>query len=395
MEFIIIVMKELQSSSSRKFFSMDNDILPLFIKKYSHLNLNDSCRKEIENLLLNHPNFQQHSTKPDSFSLKKSQHACSKSDRKALRKRKATSLWCHQCKQKHNDILYCSKFYSGSCTKKYCKGCIERHYGQNFSGISKDNWICLFCRNLCVCAFCRRKRGEEIPKKGVKRKNNSEIIYTPPKKKKSMDKILETKILETKLYSTTPPYFFENPKGPNSFIGNCFEFDNSKNGVLHPFGISLKHLLDQNLINFGDKLMIQNTCFTGEVLITGDIKLEWNSYIVPSIVSFVESCGICYSDDWLDKVFCNGVKFRNYLELYYHQLNQTNYFLNAYSLFGNDINFDPINGDGLSEFTVDAINQMNNNHAVFSGSYDQKISLTDYYFPFSGYNQIIFYENKL
>jgi len=123
---------------------------------------------------------------------------------KRNRKSKPLSQWCHQCKQKHSDILYCSKYYSGSCTKKYCKGCIERHYNESYNCIDKDKWICLFCRNLCVCAFCRRKRGEDVPKKVFKRKKSSsnyikESPSSPPLKKKGR-KINTVKILPLLLY---------------------------------------------------------------------------------------------------------------------------------------------------------------------------------------------------
>jgi hypothetical protein len=80
---------------------------------------------------------------------------------------KSVSLWCHQCKKKHVDIIYCSKYNLGSCSKKYCKLCIERHYNETFDTIDKERWICLFCRNICACALCRRNRGENVPKKSV------------------------------------------------------------------------------------------------------------------------------------------------------------------------------------------------------------------------------------
>jgi hypothetical protein len=84
-----------------------------------------------------------------------------------------SSLWCHQCKQKHADVVYCSRFLKGTCSKKYCKGCLARHYNEELNEEDKQTWICIYCRNSCTCASCRRKRGEEAAsnsRSGVGRK---------------------------------------------------------------------------------------------------------------------------------------------------------------------------------------------------------------------------------
>lgn len=91
-------------------------------------------------------------------------------------------LWCHQCKQKHDDVVYCSRYFKGSCSKKYCVGCIQRHYGEDITDDNKESWVCLYCRNMCSCAFCRRRRGDEtvpsefgvstVPRKAQKRKHH-------------------------------------------------------------------------------------------------------------------------------------------------------------------------------------------------------------------------------
>jgi len=85
-----------------------------------------------------------------------------------------SGLWCHQCKKKNRNIVYCSKYCLGFCSKKYCKRCIEKHYNENFDSIDKKNWICMFCRGLCLCASCRRKRGEIVPKRIMKNKRKAE-----------------------------------------------------------------------------------------------------------------------------------------------------------------------------------------------------------------------------
>jgi len=83
-------------------------------------------------------------------------------------------LWCHQCKKKNRNIIYCSKYNLGFCSKKYCKRCLEKHYNEVFDNIDKKNWICMFCRSVCLCASCRRKRGEVVPKRVMKNKRKAE-----------------------------------------------------------------------------------------------------------------------------------------------------------------------------------------------------------------------------
>jgi len=83
-------------------------------------------------------------------------------------------LWCHQCKKKNRNVVYCSKYLVGFCSKKYCKRCVEKHYNEDFESIDQKTWICMFCRGVCLCACCRRKRGEEVPKRIMKKKEKIE-----------------------------------------------------------------------------------------------------------------------------------------------------------------------------------------------------------------------------
>jgi len=118
---------------------------------------------------------------------------------KKRKHKKHNFLWCHQCKQKHDTVYYCSKYESGSCSKKYCKGCIERHYNESVVDIDPKKWICMYCRNICICAFCRRKRGEESPKKQYpitkKRRSSPMDEDNIPKKKLCITKLIALKWL--------------------------------------------------------------------------------------------------------------------------------------------------------------------------------------------------------
>jgi len=77
-------------------------------------------------------------------------------DEKKVKKQQKLFQWCHQCKQKHDHVLHCSR----DCNKKYCAKCLHRHYDEKESDIDRDNWICVYCRQICCCAFCRKKKAK-------------------------------------------------------------------------------------------------------------------------------------------------------------------------------------------------------------------------------------------
>eukprot|EP01127_Copromyxa_protea_P024391 TRINITY_DN9582_c0_g1_i1.p1 TRINITY_DN9582_c0_g1~~TRINITY_DN9582_c0_g1_i1.p1 ORF type:complete len:581 (-),score=121.59 TRINITY_DN9582_c0_g1_i1:148-1671(-) len=64
--------------------------------------------------------------------------------------------WCHQCKQKHDHVFHCTQ----DCNKKYCSKCLQRHYGEKDSEIDPSTWVCVYCRQLCCCALCRKKKAK-------------------------------------------------------------------------------------------------------------------------------------------------------------------------------------------------------------------------------------------
>jgi len=66
-------------------------------------------------------------------------------------------MWCHQCKQKHGQVIYCSR----TCSKKYCTRCVKRHYREKVEDIDQSQWVCYYCQGVCSCAFCRRRRAKE------------------------------------------------------------------------------------------------------------------------------------------------------------------------------------------------------------------------------------------
>jgi len=252
--------------------------------------------------------------------------------------------------------------------KKYCKGCIERHYNESFSDIEQEKWICLFCRNLCVCAFCRRKRGEAVPKKILtkrKRSNSKKEEFeslSPPRKRKKNDKNpkvesplspnaekispqsspqngtpipsptdpLETtktqeecEILEEASDDEPCEVKIEENDQPNMIqvIETCLidlkEYSNHKQAIEQDKAI-ISHLIHEDLIKFGDKLVLINShIFVGEIVSTGSIELEWKKQTVANLPQFTEACGIQYGEKCWDIIWCNGYKLRHYIDAFF------------------------------------------------------------------------------
>jgi len=84
--------------------------------------------------------------------------------------------------------------------------------------------------------------------------------------------------------------------------------------------ISLSQLLEKKLIHIGDKLvLIREDIYIGQILNNGNIKSIVNSKYFDNLSSFTESCGVKYSQDCMDMIYCNGKKLRDYMDLYCNQ----------------------------------------------------------------------------
>jgi len=142
--------------------------------------------------------------------------------------------WCHQCKLKHIDIIYCCKNKDGICSKKYCKNCIMRHYSEDITELDRDTWNCYYCQTICKCAQCRRKRGEPViirkpagknPKKNTDRPNND-----PPSKKRRINKKEENlQASKTKTIKDEDTYrIVQSPPSPQQLQSmNYFKKENT------------------------------------------------------------------------------------------------------------------------------------------------------------------------
>jgi len=102
-----------------------------------------------------------------------------------------SEIWCHQCKMKKNEVICCDNFFKknkqGRCNGKYCDNCMQRHYQTCIDDLRDlKEWACFKCMHKCVCASCKRERGDNVPvKKRRKRKNrgsedSSEAIPSSP-----------------------------------------------------------------------------------------------------------------------------------------------------------------------------------------------------------------------
>jgi len=96
------------------------------------------------------------------------------------------SFWCHQCKQKHYHVYHCAQ----GCNKKYCGKCLQRHYNEKESDIDPESWVCVYCRDLCTCASCRKKKAKDSNTKFESRrgkKRNARQIQRGGGKRRRLD----------------------------------------------------------------------------------------------------------------------------------------------------------------------------------------------------------------
>jgi len=113
------------------------------------------------------------------------------SDDKKVKKQQKLFQWCHQCKQKHDHVLHCSR----DCNKKYCAKCLHRHYDEKEADIDPDNWVCVYCRQICCCAFCRKKKAKatntKFESRRGKKRSLSSSWRSSLKKRKTLENSLK------------------------------------------------------------------------------------------------------------------------------------------------------------------------------------------------------------
>lgn len=208
---------------------------------------------------------------------RRKQRSRSKRDEDRFVKRRVDkpSEWCHQCKQKHDNIFRCC---SQDCTKKYCIKCLQRHYGEKETEIDPDNWACVYCRQLCCCACCRKKKAKATntefeSKRGKKRTMRSRdrdgkrrrLGQNSASTEDSDDFVEEDEdhLDEEEFVSVTPTSSGALLPATRSAP---VEYRNSSRNV------SLKDLIDAGLLASGDEMCFKRSNeFSGILLSDGQI----------------------------------------------------------------------------------------------------------------------------
>eukprot|EP01112_Ceratiomyxa_fruticulosa_P017132 TRINITY_DN5278_c0_g1_i4.p1 TRINITY_DN5278_c0_g1~~TRINITY_DN5278_c0_g1_i4.p1 ORF type:complete len:837 (-),score=152.72 TRINITY_DN5278_c0_g1_i4:91-2601(-) len=101
-----------------------------------------------------------------------------KAAKKKSKNRGGSSVrWCHQCKVlKPNTSDCCNPNIplpllafvhahqsqsSAVCEKRFCEGCLRKYGEDRKTATTTKDWMCPFCRDICSCAACRRRRESQ------------------------------------------------------------------------------------------------------------------------------------------------------------------------------------------------------------------------------------------
>lgn len=105
--------------------------------------------------------------------------------------KRARGQSCHQCKTRRNnsnDMYSCGnlkrKITKRVCRKQYCHNCLLKSYNELVHGTSNSNginpqWSCPACRNICICAHCRRNKNPNTMQQNDNHSNNDPIVPIP------------------------------------------------------------------------------------------------------------------------------------------------------------------------------------------------------------------------
>lgn len=222
-----------------------------------------------------------------------------------------SSLWCHQCKQKHDYVLYCTR----NCSKKYCTRCVQRHYNEQIEDIEIEQWVCYYCKGVCTCASCRRRRAKETNTKFESHRGKKWRSFddeSPPSKKRkykpesTSDKEQDERskddsnIIETLNNSTieqTPRRKFLRKKSDeknfqNSNNSPSFNPDDTQQTSRKPTlfsrrkRVTLKDLIDSHILSSGDELSFRNSNEFAVLLQDGQIL--WSDITFKSLSTFAK-----------------------------------------------------------------------------------------------------------
>jgi hypothetical protein len=227
-------------------------------------------------------------------------------------------MWCHQCKQKHVQVIYCSK----PCSKKYCVRCVERHYRGKIEEIDQSDWICYYCQGICSCAFCRRRRAKETNTKfeshrGKKRRitvDSDEHHYHRKRKSTSY----ESEDLTPKEKRNKHDWIVEDYDKPNRFHKLPKRLNKSK--PPKRLRITLKDLLDTEILFPDDELLFHDT---EQALLLPDGQIQYNHKTYRTLYGYIKQASLSLglpsdslsSNSWR-LVYCRGKVLNLYRQQY-------------------------------------------------------------------------------
>jgi hypothetical protein len=308
------VLFNLQRIHSREFFSIGEitnfieDKWDILLPPNSHKR-NSSWVKVLSSQILSSPIFESLEEDELLYALKSS-HLSSENQKKSKKKYsnklsvssspdKNSYLWCHQCKQKHDYVLYCTR----DCSKKYCARCVQRHYQEQVEDLDASQWICYYCQGVCSCASCRRRRAKENNTKfkshrGKKQKSVEDEPPTTRKRKFKPELNYDTEEKEESSIIDSLQYTLEQTprrkllrKRPDDKKTNSI--DDSNSNIKKPSlgsrrkRVTLKDLIDSQILSSGDELSFRNSEELAVLLHDGQIL--WSDTIFKSLSTFAKS----------------------------------------------------------------------------------------------------------
>lgn len=153
--------------------------------------------------------------------------------RNTMRSKEMTStrviseIWCHQCKMKKPKIVCCDDFFKDNkhdrCNGKYCESCVRRHYGTTVDELGQlPEWKCFRCSGTCLCANCKRDRGEDIP---VKKRRRKKAMYKEFSNSQSLSEMMPTHLKDSVKQIISSPTPQKRPSRIVTFKQDFLDFD--------------------------------------------------------------------------------------------------------------------------------------------------------------------------
>jgi len=224
-------------------------------------------------------------------------------------------MWCHQCKQKHGQVIYCSR----SCSKKYCTRCVERHYREKVSEIDQSEWICYYCQGVCSCAFCRRRRAKETNTKfeshrGKKRRIAVEVPEHSMKKHKSKSYDYDSDSTKEKDKKHPKDDWIVQDEEP---LKSRFDSKNNKKVSKNKSRndrVTLKDLLDTEILSPNDELIFRDT--QDIAILLPDAQIKWGDKTYRNISILSQKISTSGDFNLWRMVYCRNKPLDSYRQQY-------------------------------------------------------------------------------